>query len=76
MFKKKIKWKKLGLRIEPQRDKWWSLSHAMIPTPEDLGEGIFRIYYSGRNIDNQSHTAWADVDLNNNVISIGLEFKF
>jgi predicted GH43/DUF377 family glycosyl hydrolase len=57
-------WKKLGLFIEPQRDKWWSLTHAMIPTPEALGDGVFRIYYSGRNAQNQSHIAWADVDLN------------
>jgi len=59
-----IKWKKFGLFIEPQRDRWWSLTHAMIPTPEALGKGIFRIYYSGRNADNQSHITWADVDLN------------
>ena len=59
-----ILWKKIGLFIEPQRDKWWSLTHAMIPTPEALGDGIFRIYYSGRNANNQSHIAWADVDLN------------
>jgi len=36
----------------------------MIPTPDDLGGGIFRIYYSGRNDKNQSHITWADVDLN------------
>jgi predicted GH43/DUF377 family glycosyl hydrolase len=59
-----MNWKKLGLFIEPQRDKWWSLTHAMIPTPEVLGNGIFRIYYSGRNAQNQSHIAWADVELN------------
>ena len=55
---------KLGLFIEPQREKWWSVTHAMIPTPEDLGGGIFRIYFSGRNVQNQSHIVWADVDLN------------
>jgi hypothetical protein len=59
-----MQWKKLGLFIEPQRHKWWSLTHAMIPTPEALGGGIFRIYYSGRNDQNQSHIGWADVDLN------------
>ena len=64
MFKKKIIWKKLGLFILPQTDKWWSLTHAMIPTPDDLGDGVFRIYYSGRNNINQSHVTWADVDLN------------
>ena len=57
-------WKKLGLFIESQCDKWWSLTHAMIPTPEELGQGIFRVYYSGRNANNQSHITWADVDLN------------
>ena len=39
--------------------------HAMIPTPDDLGNGIFRIYYSGRNSENQSHIGWSDIDLNN-----------
>lgn len=64
MFEKKNRWRKTGLIIEPQRDRWWSLSHAMIPTPDNLGKGIFRIYYSGRNDKNQSHITWADVDLN------------
>lgn len=63
MFDKTIRWKKLGLFLEPQRDKWWSLTHAMIPTPEAMGGGVFRIYYSGRNQQNQSHIAWADVSL-------------
>jgi hypothetical protein len=57
-------WEKYGLFIEPQHEKWWSVSHAMLPTPENLGNGIFRTYFSGRNKDNQSHITWADVDLN------------
>ena len=61
---KPINWIKQGLFIRPQRDKWWSLTHAMIPTPEDRGGGIFRIYYSGRNAENQSCITWAEVDLN------------
>lgn len=36
----------------------------MIPTPYDLGGGIFRIYFSGRNENNQSHIGYATVDLN------------
>lgn len=64
MFQKKIKWEKMGLFIEPQGANWWSRTHAMIPTPDDLGNGIFRIYYSGRSEANQSHITWADVDLN------------
>lgn len=64
MFKNKINWLKLGLFIAPQKEQWWSISHAMIPTPQDLGEGVFRIFYSGRNKLNQSHITYADVSLN------------
>lgn len=64
MFRRSIRWKKLGLFLKPQADKWWSLTHAMIPTPEARGNGIFRVYYSGRNDKNQSHIAWAEIDLN------------
>jgi len=64
MFNNKIIYKKFGLIIKPQKDNFWSVSHAMIPTPEDRGDGIFRIYFSGRNDKNQSHIGWADVDLN------------
>jgi predicted GH43/DUF377 family glycosyl hydrolase len=64
MFNKKVTFKKLGLIIRPQKEKFWFRSHAMIPTPESLGKGFFRIYFSGRNDNNQSHIGWADVDLN------------
>ncbi len=64
MFETKIKLKKVGLFIKPEIDKYWSLSHAMIPTPEDMGNGIFRIYFSGRNDKNQSCIGWAEVNLN------------
>lgn len=63
MFEKKITWNKYGLFIRPDTSCWWSRTHAMIPTPEDLGNGIFRVYFSGRNNDNQSHILWADVSL-------------
>ena len=64
MFNKKIIFKKLGLLIRPNKELFWSLSHAMVPTPENKGNGIYRVYFSGRNNKNQSHIGWADVDLN------------
>jgi predicted GH43/DUF377 family glycosyl hydrolase len=64
MFDNPINWNKIGIFITPQTDKWWSISHAMIPTIQDLGKGIFRVYYSGRNKENQSHIGWVEVDLN------------
>jgi predicted GH43/DUF377 family glycosyl hydrolase len=64
MFDKKIIFRKFGLLIRPQKKFFWSTSHAMIPTPENMGNGIFRIYFSGRNDKNQSHVGWTEVDLN------------
>ena len=56
-------WKKLGLIITPQTDKWWMQSHAMIPTLERLDETTCRIYFSGRDENNRSHISYADIDL-------------
>ena len=64
MFDNKIVYKKFGLIVKPQNNFFWSTSHAMVPTPEDRGYGIFRIYFSGRSDKNQSHIGWADVNLN------------
>ena len=64
MFNNKIIFRKFGLIIRPQNENFWSKSHAMIPTPENMGGGIFRIYFSGRNDKNQSHIGWAEVNLN------------
>jgi len=63
LFEKEIKWSKRGLVIEPKPNLWWMRSHAMIPTPEALGGGLVKVYFSGRNDDNQSHIGWAIVDL-------------
>jgi predicted GH43/DUF377 family glycosyl hydrolase len=59
------KWSKRGLVIRPQTNVWWVRSHAMIPVPEDIGDGLWKIYFSGRNDHNQSHIGWALMDMNN-----------
>ena len=73
MFNNKIVFRKYGLIIKPKKERHWFKTHAMIPTPEYLGSGIYRVYFSGRNINNQSHIGWAEVDLNEpyNVIKYG-----
>src|SRR3546814_9091514 len=63
LFGRKITWEKLGLVIAPQRDLWWMQSHAMIPTLDMLGDGLLRVYFSGRNERNVSHIGWAEIDL-------------
>src|SRR3546814_18183280 len=63
LFDRKITWEKLGLVIAPQRDLWWMQSHAMIPTLEMLGDGLLRVYFSGRNERTVSHIGGAEIDL-------------
>src|SRR3546814_13291307 len=63
LFDRKITWEKLGLVIAPQSDLWWMQSHAMIPTLDMLGDGLLRVFFSGRNVRNVSHTGWAAIDL-------------
>ena len=64
LFQNNIAWEKRGLLIKNNPTLDWSLTHAMIPTPEQIGEGIYKIYFSGRNKLNQSHIGWAVIDLN------------
>jgi len=64
LFKKKIFWKKYGLFIKNNKNFEWSITHAMIPTPEKIGKGIYKIYFSGRNKSNQSHITWVKINLN------------
>ena len=61
-----FQWKKLGLIIKPDRNQYWMQSHCMIPTPVHIKDGLFKVYFSGRDINNRSHIGYAIVDLNNN----------
>lgn len=47
-------WKKHGTVFRPDTTKWWSRSHAMIPTPEQVDGPLYRIYFSGRDDQNRS----------------------
>lgn len=60
-----VKWKKLGLVIQPDRHYWWMQTHVMLPTPFYRGGSVIRVYFSGRNAANQSHIGYADVDFAN-----------
>ena len=61
---KKMKWKKLGQIISPEKvNRRWMVTHAMDPTVDHLSGDIFRIYFCGRNTDNQSLIGFVDIDL-------------
>lgn len=57
-------WQKLGLIVETRPDVWWSRTHSMVPTPDYLGDGFVKLYYSGRDESNRSHIGWSLIDLN------------
>ncbi len=59
-----VVWEKKGIVIKPDKKKSFSKTHAMIPTPYRLGKGIYRIFFSGRNIKNQSHISSVTIDIN------------
>ncbi len=59
----KIKWQKRGLVIEPNESIWWMRTHAMLPTPYHLEGSLYRIYFAGRNENNQSHIGYALIDM-------------
>jgi predicted GH43/DUF377 family glycosyl hydrolase len=58
-------WKKLGLIIKPNKNVWWMQTHCMIPTPEHVEGSLYKIYFSGRNDQNQSHIGFALIDMEN-----------
>ena len=61
---RKINWKKLGLVIKPNRTKFWEAKYCMLPTPLKLNNsGLFRIFYSTRNKNNQSIITFTDIDI-------------
>ncbi|MGH1403794.1 MAG: hypothetical protein ACRBDL_06080 [Alphaproteobacteria bacterium] len=60
----KIEWQKKGLVIKPDPDIWWMRTHAMLPTPFHLEGSLYRIYFAGRNDENQSHIGYAVIDMN------------
>ena len=58
------RWRKLGMVIQPDKRLFWAQSHCMIPTPQSLGDGFVRVFFSGRDALNRSHIGHATVDLN------------
>lgn len=57
------KWLKLGLIFVPNNQYDWLNSHSWVPTPVRLKKNVYRIYFSGRDLDNKSATGFFDFDL-------------
>ncbi len=63
-------WINKGLIIKPQKSLWWMQTHAMLPTPEKIDEGLFKIYFSGRDKFNRSHIGYAVVEVNQDKLNL------
>ncbi len=64
-YMKKMKWIKKGLIIEPKTiNRDWMITFAMDPTVDHKYDDIFRIYFCGRNKQNQSLIGYADININ------------
>jgi predicted GH43/DUF377 family glycosyl hydrolase len=57
-----MEWKKLGFVIKPNPQLWWMKSHCMVPSPMHLEGSIYRLYFSSRNDQNQSHIGYVVID--------------
>ena len=58
-----MKWSKLGKIFNAGNLNSYLLSHASNPLPVHLYGDVFRIFYSGRNIDNKSSVSYVDIDI-------------
>lgn len=65
-----MKWIKKGLIIKPKKELHWWRSHTMLPTADKREDDIFRIYFSGRNDQNQSLIGYVEVDIVNDPFNI------
>ncbi len=61
-------WNKKGIIISPDQNKWWNHTHGMLPTPIHVKNNLYKIYYSGRDINNISHIGYSLVEIKNNSI--------
>lgn len=60
-----MSWEKKGLVITPSEEREWMRTHAMLPTLEWRHGDVYRVYFSGRDDQNRSLIAYAELDITN-----------
>lgn len=58
-----MKWIKQGQIFHVDNDNEFLLSHASNPLAINLNDDIFRVFFSGRNVDNKSSVGYVDIDI-------------
>lgn len=59
-----MRWKKLGLVYGPDGSMTWAKSHAMIPTPIRLNEGVIRVFVTFCDSDGIGRPGYVDISAN------------
>jgi hypothetical protein len=57
-----MRWRKMGLIYAPDGSQTWAKSHAMLPTPLDMGDGRLRIYVAFVDENTVGRIGYVDVD--------------
>lgn len=58
-----MQWKKLGRLYEPQPLHPKLMSHAANPLAMPLEGNVYRVFYSGRDVQNRSSVGYVDIDI-------------
>jgi predicted GH43/DUF377 family glycosyl hydrolase len=60
-----LSWQKQGLIFKPDPSRPWMRSHAAVPTPFQIDDSLYRVFFSSRDTANRSHVGAFDIDLRN-----------
>ena len=59
-----MKWIKKGLIFVPNSNPEWMITHAWVPTAENIEGDLYKIYFASRNKQNLSQIGYVVVDIN------------
>lgn len=59
-----MKWEKRGRIFSPRGQYDWVQTHGMLPVADNIGDDLFRIYFSGRDVSNRSRIGYIEIDIN------------
>jgi len=59
-----MKWIKKGMLFKAEGQFDWVVTHGMVPTADRIGDDLYRIYFSGRDVLNRSLVGYIEIDIN------------
>lgn len=67
-----MKWEKLGQVFNPHGQFDWVNTHAMLPVIDHVNGDLYRIYFSGRDVENISRIGYVVININDpsNIIEL------